>query len=61
MFSELVYGFVDAARAGDLPAAGLAIENGVAALSEAELRRVVKFAVGLVSAQELGLIADEPD
>lgn len=41
LFSELVYGFVDAARAGDLPAAALTIDNGVAALNEAELRRVV--------------------
>jgi hypothetical protein len=55
LFSELVYAFADAGRANDLHGAAAAIENGVASLSEEDLRYVVKFAVGLVGAQQLGL------
>ena len=58
LFSELVYAFVDAAQANDLTAATSRMSNGVAALSEDDLRQVVKFAVGMEAARQLGLLTD---
>ena len=56
LFSQLVYAFVDAARANDLAAATSGMSSGVAALSDDDLRRVVTFAVGMEAARQLGLL-----
>lgn len=55
LFTELVEAQTDAGRGGDLHGMAAAVENGVRALSEEDLRAVVKFAVGLVTAGQLGL------
>lgn len=59
LFSELVHAFVDAGREGNVNAAAAAIENGVGALNEEDLRYVVKFAVGHEGARQLGLASDD--
>jgi len=55
LFTQLVRAFADATHDNDLHTAASALMNGVDSMGDDDLRSVVKFAVGLVAAQELGL------
>lgn len=56
LFTELVRAAVDAGEDGDVPGLARTMDSGVGALSEDDLRAVVKFSVGFASAQQLGLL-----
>lgn len=60
LFSELVHAAVDAGQKGDIHGMAAVTDKGVSALSDGDLRAIVKFAVGLVSAQRLGLENPKP-